>query len=283
MLFDKGPEGVLGKVNAFIQSYKVSHGEYASRFPNPGLPAPFTGCTRISSRPWTPLSPRPSRRRSSALSWIWKSGSKTGWKKHAATFEDLVADALARYVRVLADHGITGVAPETPPPFGSLNMGAVKSEAGIRLPTVTAVLRYTARIKTEAVFRFGFYKLVRKATDLIKRRVSTAKTEQERALADAVDLMRKNMGQAVAFNFKDFRENVKFQYLFKMADAAAQNMLQRLEERFAAYGADLSDTVFAVDQTRSEKNRITEELEKIVAGCGQVHREIRRIKEMVTA
>ncbi|NIM11996.1 MAG: hypothetical protein GTO45_07750, partial [Candidatus Aminicenantes bacterium] len=42
-----------------------------------------------------------------------------------------------------------------------LNMDALKRVAGLSLPSSTAALRYSTKLRTEAVMRLGFYSVVK--------------------------------------------------------------------------------------------------------------------------
>ena len=54
------------------------------------------------------------------------------------------------------------------------DLDAVKSRAGLRLPSAGVTLRYSARIKTEAVVKLGCYTLV----TLVKRLIEEIDSKQ---------------------------------------------------------------------------------------------------------
>jgi hypothetical protein len=68
-----------------------------------------------------------------------------------------------------------------------------------------------------------------------------------------------------------------------MVDAAAKDTVNRLGERLRAYGSDLSATVLAVDQNKSDKNRITKQLEDLDLDLKNLQGHISEIKENIVA
>ncbi len=64
------------------------------------------------------------------------------------------------------------------------DLETIRKIAGLSLPPAAATMHYSAQIKTEAVMRFGFYKIVNLVKKAMKK--SADKVHQEQFLALAV-------------------------------------------------------------------------------------------------
>ena len=63
------------------------------------------------------------------------------------------------------------------------------------------------------------------------------------------------------FHLKDYKENIKFQYMLKLADAAAAALYGRMLERFQHHGADLSRLVTLISEQRLDKANVSASLD----------------------
>ena len=137
---------------------------------------------------------------------------------------------------------------------------AIRKMAGLSLPPAAATMRYSAQIKTEAVMRFGFYKIVNLVKKALKKTGDKDHGEQFLALASGVKRMKRETERSILFNMKDYKENIKYQYMLKLADAAASALYSQVQERFRHHGADLSRLVDLMGEERLDKEKVSASL-----------------------
>ncbi|MEZ4524544.1 MAG: hypothetical protein R2941_01305 [Desulfobacterales bacterium] len=194
----------------------------------------------------------------------------------AAPYDVMVRDALAEYNRNLEALGIVPIR-ESAEEMQVPDMESAKQKSGIRFVQASASVNYTAGIRADAVMRLGFYRVVRFFKKLFKKTVVENEGEIM-ALRGGVARLKKETAHSLQFSFKDYRENLKFQYFFKLADAVAKEMYDALSARFDTYAADLSRISETVSQKQTDKDRKAElllELEKTRQG---IHEQLRNLK-----
>lgn len=173
----------------------------------------------------------------------------------AQPFDGMVVDALAGYEKTLGHYDIKMV-PNLEEKTGSPDIETIKRLTGLQIPTAFAVMRYSARIKTEAVLRFGFYKILNAFKKLIKKSVREKKDDVYQAIKDGVRCMKRETEISILFHFKNYRENIKFQYLFKLIETMSSHYFETLLSRFQAYNTDLAELTQLIDEKRIDKERV---------------------------
>ena len=136
-------------------------------------------------------------------------------------------------------------------------------------PLVTA-MHYSTKIKTEAIMRLGVYRIRRNVMKLFKKSDSEEDEEKLRALKDAIRRIKRETGKSLEFHLKDYRENLKFSYLFKLAEATSETYAQTALDRFQAYFSDLSGTTKHIGTSQSDKAKAV----KILREMDQVSRQL---------
>jgi hypothetical protein len=170
-----------------------------------------------------------------------ETGMLTRLEAVAQPFAGLARDALAEL-----DPG--GGPPAAGNGFEArLDAEGIKRLAGLKAPSATTPLRFSARIRTEARARFGFYTVVQWARRALNRQPPGPEQRGLQALTDALPRIKRETIKAVEFHFKSHRENIKFQYLFKLLDAAAASIQEAIHDRLRAYGEDLSQMAGRVE------------------------------------
>jgi hypothetical protein len=154
----------------------------------------------------------------------------------------------------------------------------IRKVAGLALPPAAATMRYSAQVKSAAVLRFGFYKVVNLVRRALKKPADKARQEQFLALASGIKRMKHETERAVVFHLKDYKENIKFQYLLKLADASAAALLQRMLERFQHQGADLTRLVDRLTEQGLDKAAVTSALDRMGPSCHSLKERIVRLK-----
>ncbi|MGE0084704.1 MAG: dynamin family protein [Desulfococcaceae bacterium] len=197
----------------------------------------------------------------------------------SAPYDVMVRDALSEYNRTLDSLGIAPIR-ESVQEIRLPDMESAKHKSGIHFVQASASVNYTAGIRADAVMRLGFYRIVRFFKKLFKKTV-TENEGEIMALRGGVARLKKETAHSLQFSFKDYRENLKFQYFFKLADAVAKEMYECLCSRFDTYAADLSRISETAGEKQTDKDRKAEmllELEKTRQGTDM---RIRELKEKI--
>jgi hypothetical protein len=124
-------------------------------------------------------------------------------------------------------------------------------------------MRYSAQIRTEAVLHLGVYSLMRGLRKIFKKPAGTDHSEELRALKVGIRKIKDETERSIIAHFKDYKENIKFQYIQRLAQAAGDRLYEILTERFGTYVGDVKDLAEAVSEQRSDKERLDHSLESI--------------------
>ncbi len=178
----------------------------------------------------------------------------------------MMREASGRFARILSAAAPSGdeagKAPE-PEPL-RLDLSEVRRTRGLAMPPLRSALRYSARVRTEAVIRLGAYRAFHSIRTLFARDRPASDMSSARAIRDAVRRMKGETLRSLAEQFMDFRENLKFQYLYRLLDFAAQALLDELDDRFRGFSVGLEESrglLDTRDQERQEAGRLLEVLE----------------------
>ncbi len=196
-------------------------------------------------------------------------------------YEAMVTDALERFQEVLLQMGIDATPVKRDlQSFG--NLEAVKQMSGIALPPAAATMRYSAYIKTEAIMRLGFYSVARLIRKVLNRSATSNSSEELKALKDGIRRMKSETERSIVAHFKDYRENVKFQYIQRLAEMAGNQLNEILTEQFGAYVGDLKSLVNTVANQHDNKERTDKALESIESAITTIQMKLERVRREVT-
>jgi len=118
--------------------------------------------------------------------------------------------------------------------------------------------------------RLGLYRVMRNVAKLFRKSANREGAESLRALKDATRRMKRETGKSVAFHLKDYRENLKFTYLFKLAEASSDDFRQTVLDRFQAYFSDLSASMERIGTSQKDKSRAV----KVLSEMDQISRQL---------
>lgn len=194
-----------------------------------------------------------------------------------SSYEVMIEDSLEKFDRSLEQAGIAPMdqamhRSEVP------DLDSVKSIAAIKLPTATAALRYSAKIKTEAVMRLGLYNAVKVLKQVLKKPFRSELERQENALRDGGHRMKRETEKSMRLHLKDYRENIKFQYVFKLSDAVAETLKDAMVDRFQAYTDSLMRMIDDVRARKLDGNRAVEILGEMQRQAAQIEDRINNIE-----
>ena len=153
-------------------------------------------------------------------------------------YEAMVSDALEQYNTVLNNLGLETV-QENHSEISLPDFHALKREHGLEIPPAATTMNYSKAIKTEAIMRFGMYNLANRVKRLFRRSAGNSVSEGTAALKTAVKRMKRETEEGISFQFKNYKENIKFQYLFKLVDAVSDQLYAEIMDRFHDFTSDL--------------------------------------------
>ena len=187
----------------------------------------------------------------------------------AEPFDVMVQDAIVGYNGMMENFGIVR-SFENPERIDLPDIDVIKANTRLTLPPAVAYMRYTAKIKTEAVMRFGFYSVVKFFKKILKKPIERKNEEGILALKAGVLRMKRETEKSMAFFFKDYQENIKFQYMYKIVEAVSFSLYESLVDRFQAYAADLSNSVELINDKLIDKGQASTTLQEMAITAGKI-------------
>lgn len=189
----------------------------------------------------------------------------------AGPYQKMVSDA-----RAAATSG-PGAGPESGQ--GPLvDLEAVKEARGLDVPSAAATLDYSGSLKTEAFMKLGFYRLSGALKKLFTRGESRSGQDVP-ALRAGVARMKKETEASLSFYFKNYRENIKYQYFFKLIESVSEELFLQLSSRFEPSGDDFSELQRMSAGAETEPEPETNVLDRIEA----IHERLMKIKEEIAS
>jgi GTPase SAR1 family protein len=200
----------------------------------------------------------------------------------STSFDVMLQDAIIEYNDMMGNFGINR-SRKNQENIGLPDMDSIKSITGLALPPAVASMNYTAKIKTEAVIRLGFYTVLKFFKKILKKPLQTKNEQEMMALKDGVLRMKRETEKSVGFHFKDYQENIKFQYIYKLIEAASNRLYETLVDRFQIYGTDLSDIVERINNKLINKKQASEILKNMEQTSMEIDGRINIIREKVAS
>lgn len=200
----------------------------------------------------------------------------------STSFDVMVQDAIIEYNEMMGNFGINSFR-KNQENIGLPDIDSIKSVTGLALPPAVASMNYTAKIKTEAVIRLGFYTVLKFFKKILKKPLQTKNEEQVLALKDGVLRMKRETEKLVVFHFKDYQENIKFQYIYKIIEAASNSLYETLIDRFQVYGTDLSNIVKLINNKLISKQQVSEILKNMEQTSMGIDGRINIIREKIAS
>ena len=196
------------------------------------------------------------------------------------TFDVMVQDAIVEYNSMMGNLGINS-SPNSLKRIALPDFDSIKDITGLALPPAVTSMRYTSKMKTEAVMRLGFYTVVKFFKKLLKKPIQSKNEQEVLALKDGVLRMKRETEKSVVYHFKDYQENIKFQYIYKLIEAASNSLYETLTDRFRAYVSDLSNIVELINNKLIDKQQASEILKEMEQTSIGIDERINRIREKI--
>ncbi len=161
-----------------------------------------------------------------------------------------------------------------------VSLDTVKKTYGIQIPDAAATLAYSSGIKTEAFMKLGFYRFFYGMKKLAKRGGNDPHADVS-ALKSGVAKMKRETETTIVFHFKNYRENLKFQYLFRLIDSIAAEMNDWLVNRFQTYTTDLARIDEMTNRNQADKEKALESIDGILAEIGQIDSQMDGLEKQI--
>jgi GTPase SAR1 family protein len=197
-----------------------------------------------------------------------------------SSFDVMVQDAIIEYNKMMGNFGINE-SQKKQERIGLPDIDSIKGIAGLTLPPAVASMNYTARMKTEAVIRLGFYTLIKFFKKFLKKPIQSKNEQEVLALKDGVLRVKRETEKSVVFHFKDYQENIKFQYIYKLIEAASNSLYEALTDRFRVYVTDLSNIEELINNKLVDKQRAFDMLKEMEQTSMRIDERINTIREKI--
>jgi hypothetical protein len=191
----------------------------------------------------------------------------------------MIEDAIDRHRQTLDKLGIQTTKRQydgiRPP-----EVALTKVHSGLTIPRLATTMRYSARIKTEAILRLGLYNTVKTARKLFKKPVAEGPDSALRSLGDSVRRIKEQMQDSIAEHFVDYKENIKHQYIFTLVDVMSRVLYETLTDHIMGFTGNLSDMKIIIDNDRAAKGRSSEQFAAMEQSLDAVMGKIQEVEKL---
>jgi hypothetical protein len=194
----------------------------------------------------------------------------------ATPYQGLIADAYQEFCRLMATLriAIDCVGPEG---TGVPSVETLLRHTGLQVPPLATAIGYTARIRTEAVLRRGFYRSVSGLKKIMKKPVKHGE-DDVRAIQEAMRAIKRETRQSLEFHLKDYQENLKFTYLFRLAETVAQRFEQAVIQQLQAYSTDFGVLAGQLGTRQGDKESAAALLADMDGQCRKIAEALMQLK-----
>lgn len=199
----------------------------------------------------------------------------------AAPYRSLIEDAYDEFCRLMQSLGIP-IECIRPEALGLPTVESLLRSSGLSLPPLVTTIGYTARIRTEAILRRGLYRAASQLKKALKKPVK-AGADDLRALRESVQRIKRETRESLAFHLRDYQENLKFTYLYRLTEVVVSRLSEAVAEQLEAYSADFATLADRVSTRQVDKERAAAVLQDMDERCRRVAERLREMKREVTA
>ena len=197
-----------------------------------------------------------------------------------SSYDAMVKNATQKYDKTLLDLGIT-LKSQTSGGIHSIDLEGIKRKTGFKVPPLISPTEYTATIQTEAIMRLGFYNLIKIVKKILKRPIQNENEGEILALRDGVRRIKKETERSMIFYLKNYTENLKFQHVFKLLEAASNHLNETLIDHFCVFTTDISEMASLIGEEQSGKKNALDILESMEEPSRKILDEIDQIREKI--
>jgi hypothetical protein len=102
--------------------------------------------------------------------------------------------------------------------------------------------------------------------------------DDARAIQEAMRAIKQETRQSLEFHLKDYQENLKFKYLFRLAETVAQHYEQAVLQQLQAYSADFGVLAERLGSEQGDKESAAELLADMDRRCRKVGETLTQLK-----
>ena len=277
--FDTRSSDVLSDIIGFIRNYKVSYRKYEKNLKISGflktLHLAFQEFKQaLDTSVVENLTPE-------VIRFIKKMENKIydHFESIFQGYETVIDEALIEYDSALVKLKLTNHIRNEHRQIHLPNMDSIKEANRLKMPPVVTFIRYSAKIKTEAVMKLGFLSALSIFKKMIKKPISENNSDEIEALKSGVRRMKRETQKSIISHLNNYKENVKFKYLFKLVDAVSDVLDQELLSGFNSCADELSRLIDGINRNKVDKKRIHEILVDIMQDIPKINAKITGIKK----
>ena len=195
-------------------------------------------------------------------------------------YNGALADAYDEYMRMMNKLGVS-LNNETQLKMELPNLKAQLEQSGPKPPKLVTTTQYSAKIKTAALLRLGVYSLQQNIKKLLKQPTRKQSDVIQQALSGGTLQMKRDTMRSIVDQLKDYRENLKFAFLYKLIDHFAENLVDLMQDRFQLFVTDLSAIADRLDSTKIDKQSTLETLQEMDQRSAGVKESISHLRRRV--
>ncbi|MBW2516450.1 MAG: dynamin family protein [Deltaproteobacteria bacterium] len=195
-------------------------------------------------------------------------------------YHGALADAYDEYMRMMNKLGVS-LNNETQLKMELPNLKAQLEQSGPKPPKLVTTTQYSAKIKTAALLRLGVYSLQQNIKKLLKQPTRKQSDVIQQALSGGTLQMKRDTMRSIVEQLKDYRENLKFAFLYKLIDRFAENLVDLMQDRFQLFVTDLSAIADRLDSTKVDKQSTLEILQEMGQRSAGVKESISHLRRRV--
>lgn len=198
-------------------------------------------------------------------------------------YSNMVENALAEYSSTLDDFEIDIEIPEKNIQRDLPGIESIKRSGNINYPKASAIISYTARVRAESVLRFGFYRIISFIKKTFKKETVDKTQNEITALKDGLSRIKHETVSNLISHFASYKENLKFQYFYKLTDMVSNSIYDIHTESFNAYVSDLEIVSNLINEKKADKEKIVQQLDLFGSEVGAMTKRICEIKEEIAS
>ncbi|MBW2590464.1 MAG: hypothetical protein JRD71_07055, partial [Deltaproteobacteria bacterium] len=279
--FDTRSSDVIGDIIGFIRNYKVPYRQYEENLKGSGfmntLYLVFQEFKQaLDTSVVENLTPE-------VIRFVREMEKKIydHFKSVFIGYEAVIEEAFAEYDSVLNILQLTNSNKKEQKQIKLPNMDSIKETSRLIMPPVITFIRYSAKVKTEAVMKLGFLSVIRIFKKIIKKPISENNSDEIKALKSGMRRMKRETEKSVIFHLNDYKENLKFKYLIKLVDVVSDVLDQELLRGFNNYTDGLLRLNERIGSKKVDKKLTREILAEIIKDIPKIDDKIMGVKEEI--
>jgi GTPase SAR1 family protein len=195
-------------------------------------------------------------------------------------YNEMLSDACADYTGLMQRLRVP-LKTEGQPLIEFSEIDVRHRQTGLNPPKLVTTMHYSARIKTNTILRLGVYSLQRNLKKLLKKPTDKQEEVVRRALSGGTLQMKRETLKSVVEQLRDYRENLKFAFLLKLVDNAADQLTRLMLDRFQTFFTDIAAIAGRLGSTKSDKQRTSEVLREMNQEAADVKESIGHLRRRI--